>query len=70
VTSRYLNPPDVQAMLDAGAAFSGWWSPTGPQSTGLTLIDPAPGVREQGLVTAVLCGWSLVGLTGFEPATP
>jgi len=48
VTSRYLHP-DVQAMLDAGAAFSAWWSPTGPQLPGLTLIDPAPGVREQGL---------------------
>jgi hypothetical protein len=24
VTSRYLHP-DVQAMLDAGSAFSAWW---------------------------------------------
>jgi integrase len=30
VTSRYLHP-DVRAMLDAGAAFSAWWSPSGPQ---------------------------------------
>ena len=48
VTSRYLHP-DLQAMLDAGAAFSAWWSPTGPQPTGLTVVDPAPTVREQGL---------------------
>ena len=25
VTARYLHP-DVQAMLDAGTAFSAWWS--------------------------------------------
>jgi len=30
VTSRYLHP-DVQAMLDAGTAFSAWWSETGPE---------------------------------------
>ena len=29
VTSRYLHP-DVQAMLDAGAAFSAWWSRWSP----------------------------------------
>jgi hypothetical protein len=28
VTSRYLHP-DVQAMLDGGAAFSAGWSPDG-----------------------------------------
>jgi hypothetical protein len=27
VTSRYLHP-DTQAMLDAGTAFSAWWSGT------------------------------------------
>jgi dihydrofolate reductase len=29
VTSRYLHP-DQQSMLDAGAAFSAWWSVSGP----------------------------------------
>jgi integrase len=37
VTSRYLHP-DVQAMLDAGARFSAWWSPTGPQRPTLAVV--------------------------------
>ena len=44
VTARYLHP-DVQAMLDAGAAFSTWWSKTGPKPPTLGLI---PGGREAG----------------------
>jgi integrase len=40
VTSRYLHP-DVQAMLDAGAAFSAWWSPDGPQRPNLAVVRPA-----------------------------
>ena len=34
VTSRYLHP-DTQAMLDAGTAFSTWWSKTGPERPAL-----------------------------------
>lgn len=34
LTSRYLHP-DVQAMLDAGAAFSLLWSGTGSNDPGL-----------------------------------
>jgi integrase len=30
VTARYLHP-DLQAMLDAGTAFSAWWSVVGPR---------------------------------------
>ncbi len=30
VTSRYLHP-DIQAVLDAGTAFSAWWSGNGPE---------------------------------------
>ncbi|GAA1430864.1 site-specific integrase [Microlunatus lacustris] len=37
VTSRYLHP-DVQAMIQAGAAFSAWWSKTGPKSPTLTVL--------------------------------
>jgi integrase len=37
VTSRYLHP-DVQAMLDAGARFSAWWSPSGPQRPTLAVV--------------------------------
>jgi integrase len=44
VTARYLHP-DVQAMLDAGAAFSTWWSKTGPKPPTLGLIK---GGREAG----------------------
>lgn len=44
VTARYLHP-DVQAMLDAGAAFSTWWSKTGPKPPKLGLIQ---GGREAG----------------------
>ncbi len=32
VTARYLHP-DNRAMLDAGTAFSTWWSGTGPSKT-------------------------------------
>ncbi len=38
VTSRYLHP-DVQAMLDAGAAFSAWWSPSGPRRPNLGVVQ-------------------------------
>ena len=31
VTARYLHP-DTQAMLDAGTAFSAWWSAAGRRS--------------------------------------
>ncbi len=37
VTSRYLHP-DVQAMLDAGARFSAWWSPNGPRRPDLAVV--------------------------------
>jgi integrase len=37
VTSRYLHP-DVQAMLDAGARFSAWWSPSGPRRPNLAVV--------------------------------
>lgn len=37
VTSRYLHP-GVQAMLDAGTAFSIWWSQTGPKPPQLGVI--------------------------------
>ena len=38
VTARYLHP-DVQAMLDAGTAFSAWWSATGPDRPPLGVIE-------------------------------
>jgi integrase len=38
VTSRYLHP-DVQAMLDAGSAFSAWWSKSGPKPPALGVIE-------------------------------
>jgi integrase len=38
VTSRYLHP-DTQAMLDAGTAFSQWWSASGPGKSHLGLLD-------------------------------
>jgi integrase len=37
VTSRYLHP-DTQAMLDAGSAFSAWWSGTGPEKRHLGVV--------------------------------
>src|SRR3954453_21079960 len=37
VTSRYLHP-DTRAVLDAGAAFSYWWSQTGPTKPALGII--------------------------------
>lgn len=37
VTSRYLHP-DTQAVLDAGTAFSAWWSGTGPEKPALGLV--------------------------------
>jgi integrase len=37
VTSRYLHP-DIQAMLDAGTAFSAWWSGTGPERPSLGVV--------------------------------
>jgi integrase len=42
VTSRYLHP-DTQAVLDAGTAFSAWWSGTGPESlrSGLSWVAGA-----------------------------
>jgi len=48
VTTGYLHP-DVQATLDAGVAYSAFWARSGPDSSALRLVDPAPGVREQGL---------------------
>lgn len=47
VTSRYLHP-DVQAMLDAGAVFSAWWSPSGPQRPNLAVVRPTRGEHEKG----------------------
>ena len=38
VTSRYLHP-DTQAVLDAGAAFSAWWSRSGPGQPSLGVVD-------------------------------
>jgi integrase len=38
VTSRYLHP-DTQAMLDAGTAFSAWWSETGPERPSLGVVQ-------------------------------
>ena len=38
VTSRYLHP-DTQAMLDAGTAFSAWWSATGPARPALGVVE-------------------------------
>jgi len=38
VTARYLHP-DVQAMLEAGTAFSAWWSVAGPERPSLGVID-------------------------------
>ena len=38
VTARYLHP-DVQAMLDAGTAFSAWWSVVGPERPPLGVIE-------------------------------
>ncbi len=38
VTSRYLHP-DTRAVLDAGAAFSRWWSGSGPEKPHLGLVD-------------------------------
>ncbi len=38
VTARYLHP-DVQAMLDAGTAFSTWWSVAGPERPQLGVIE-------------------------------
>src|SRR5215217_8247212 len=44
VTARYLHP-DVQAMLDAGTAFSAWWSVAGPERPPLGVIDGGKNVR-------------------------
>jgi integrase len=38
VTARCLHP-DVQAMLDAGTAFSAWWSVIGPEQPALSMIQ-------------------------------
>ncbi len=38
VTARYLHP-DTQAMLDAGTAFSAWWSVVGRSSPALTVLE-------------------------------
>lgn len=37
VTARYLHP-DQQAILDAGTAFSAWWSPSGPERPALAVV--------------------------------
>ncbi|MFC8504673.1 tyrosine recombinase XerC [Pedococcus sp. NPDC057267] len=42
VTSRYLHP-DTQAVLDAGTAFSAWWSGTGPEKPRLGVVDGGRG---------------------------
>jgi integrase len=38
VTACYLHP-DVQAMLEAGTAFSAWWSVAGRERPSLGVID-------------------------------
>jgi integrase len=38
VTSGYLHP-DTQAVLDAGTAFSRWWSATGPEKPHLGVVE-------------------------------
>jgi integrase len=38
VTSRYLHP-DTRAVLDAGAAFSRWWSASGPETPTLGIVE-------------------------------
>ena len=38
VTARYLHP-DVQAKLDAGTAFSAWWSVVGQERAPLGVIE-------------------------------
>jgi len=38
VTARYLQP-DVQATLEAGTAFSVWWSVAGPERPSLGVIE-------------------------------
>lgn len=42
VTSRYLHP-DTQAVLDAGTAFSAWWSGIGPEKPALGVVDGGRG---------------------------
>jgi hypothetical protein len=42
VTDRYLHP-DVQAMLDAGTAFSTWWSAAGPERPSTAVASLAGG---------------------------
>jgi integrase len=48
VTARYLHP-DTQAMLDAGTAFSAWWSDTGPEKRHLGVVRDGGAVYETGL---------------------
>jgi hypothetical protein len=43
-TARYLHP-DVQTMLDAGTAFSAWWSVVGPERPPLGVIEGGKNVR-------------------------
>ena len=38
VTARYLHP-DVQAILDAGTAFSAWWSVAGRERPSFGVIE-------------------------------
>jgi integrase len=40
VTARYLHP-DTRAIVDAGAAFSRWWSESGPEQPKLGIVDAA-----------------------------
>ena len=42
VTARYLHP-DTQAMLDAGTAFSAWWSEPGPEKRHLGVVREGRG---------------------------
>lgn len=42
VTARYLQP-DQRALLEAGSAFSAWWSQSGPNApTGADVVPMAP----------------------------
>lgn len=47
VTAGYLHP-DMRAVLEAGAAFSQWWSQTGPTKPTLGGITAAVTEHETG----------------------
>jgi integrase len=48
VTARYLHP-DTRAVLDAGAAFSRWWSDSGPKQPRLAVVAGAKPAHDNGL---------------------